>query len=356
MKVLILTCSTGGGHNSCARYLKEEFNDHGIPCDYQDYFDIVGKKASQIAEKIYLDTTKNNGLIFKGVYRLGELYDKTPMPSPVYGLNKLIKEKLYKFICDNGYDLIIGTHLFPCIALTAIKKEHDIKFVNVATDYECIPFWSETNPDVFVIPAAELKERFIAKGVKPDCLFPFGIPVASRFFQKAKQLAIPAKSILLTSGSMGFGKMVELTKAILNQIPEYTLIVICGNNRKLQAELTKIKDPNLKVLGFVNNINDYIKSCEIVMTKPGGLTTTEVAGMRKPLIHVMPIPGVENYNAAFFADHKMALRAENVNDAIKCAKELIQDKALQQEMVANQAKYINNYAAYELVEYLIKNY
>ena len=96
MRVVVFTCSTGGGHNACARYIKQEFDDFGITCDVQDYLKLVGDNAAKIIEKLYLDSTKGNGNIFGGVYKLGELYSKTNIPSPVYGLNVLVKEKLDK--------------------------------------------------------------------------------------------------------------------------------------------------------------------------------------------------------------------------------------------------------------------
>lgn len=354
MKVLVLTCSTGGGHNSCARYIQTEFLSQNIICDVHDYMDIIGKKASAIAEKIYLDSTKNNGLLFKGVYKLGEMYSKTNIPSPVYGLNSLVKTKLLNFITENGYDLIIGTHLFPCVALTALKKEHDLKFINVATDYECIPFWEETNPDAFVIPSILLKDRFTAKKIKEEILLPLGIPVASKFIP-AKKIRVK-KQILLTSGSMGFGKIKELVLKLLDVIGNYNLVVVCGNNQNLQTELEKIANKHLKVLGFINNMNEYIAQSEIVITKPGGLTTTEVAVLRKPLIHMMPIPGVENYNASFFEKYGMSLKALTVDEVVASTKILLKNKNLQKIMIANQAKYINDKAALDLVNYVKEHF
>ena len=77
-------------------------------------------------------------------------------------------------------------------------------------------------------------------------------------------------------------------------------LCLCANNKELYNDLLKIDNPNLIVKGYVNNINEYMSDSKIVLTKPGGLTSTEVAVMGKPMIHLMPIPGVENYNARFF--------------------------------------------------------
>ncbi len=351
MKVLVLTCSTGGGHNACAKHIKDEFLANNIECIVQDYMDIIGPKASRIAEKIYLDSTKNNGLIFKGVYRLGEIYSKTNIPSPVYGLNSLVKEKLANYIKNNNIDIVIGTHLFPCIALTALNKDENVKFINVATDYECIPFWEETQPLAFVIPHESLKKRFIEKKVPEDILLPLGIPVSSKFSNiKAKK----EKQILLTSGSMGFGKIKNIVLDILKEINDYKLVVVCGHNEKLKLDLLTINNPNLEVLGFVNNMNELILKSSIVVTKPGGLTTTEVAILNRPIVFLMPIPGVENYNANFFVEHKMALKADDEEEVITKLKMLISDEKLQEEFMANQRKFINKYSARDLVSYVLK--
>ena len=355
MKVVVFTCSTGGGHNACARYIKQEFDDFGITCDVQDYLKLVGDNAAKIIEKLYLDSTKGNGNIFGGVYKLGELYSKTNIPSPVYGLNVLVKEKLDKFLTENNYDLAIGTHLFPCLALTKLKKEKDIKFINVATDYECIPFWEETNPDLFVIPSYLLKDDFIKKGFKEDILLPTGIPVASSFFNTKEMPEFKNKKVvLLTSGSMGFGHVKDIVLNLLANIPNAYVVVICGTNETLKNDLEKIDNKHLIVKGFVNNMNDYMASSTVIISKPGGLTTTEIAAMNKPLVHMMPIPGVEDYNANFFERNNMSIRANNIDNIVNATKRLLEDSKLRNDMISNQKKLINKYSAKSLVEYVIK--
>ena len=164
MKILILSCSTGGGHNACGHYIEKEFSEYNIKCDFVDYFDILGPNAKRHSEKIYLNTTKGNGSLFKIAYKLGEAYSKTGITSPVFGLNKLAKNKLYSYIQKYNYDLIIAPHLFPAMAVTTLKNDgKDIKLINVATDYHVIPFWEETRPDYFVIPHSSLKQEFIVR-------------------------------------------------------------------------------------------------------------------------------------------------------------------------------------------------
>ena len=77
---------------------------------------------------------------------------------------------------------------------------------------------------------------------------------------------------------------------------------------------------------------------EVVLTKPGGLTTTEIATIRRPFIHTMPIPGCENYNADFFSTRKMSLQSKNEEEIIKNLKILLNDKIMQNELMKNQEK------------------
>ena len=358
MKVLVLSCSTGGGHNACGHYIENEFKENNIECDFVDYFNILGPKAKEYSEKIYLDTTKGNGKVFKVAYKLGEAYSKTRITSPVYGFNKLMKNKVYSFIKENNYDLVITPHLFPAMAITALKEEgKDIKLINVATDYHAIPFLEETKPDYFVIPHISLQEEFLKKGFKQEILLPYGICVSSLFCKVKNNLSLPQDKniILITSGSMGFGKMEDIVKAILNNIPNTYVVALCGSNKKLYLELKEINSENLLVKGFVTNINEYISSSTIVLTKPGGLTSTEVGVIRKPMIHLMPIPGVENYNANFFEKNGLSLISNNIEEVISNTEKLLKYEKLQKEMIKNQAEFINRNSANDLVQFVINN-
>ena len=186
-------------------------------------------------------------------------------------------------------------------------------------------------------------------------MLPIGIPVASSFFDINKDIDLPhdKKRVLLTSGSMGFGEMKECVDAILDNIDCY-LIVVCGSNKELKNELDKINNDKLYVLGFINNMNQYMKSSDVIIAKPGGLTSTEITMMRKPFVIMMPIPGVENYNAKFFSDNGMGLYASDVNEVVLCTKRILENKKLENNIILNQKKYINDKSASDLVQYVKK--
>ena len=245
------------------------------------------------------------------------------------------------------------------MAITTLKNDgKDIKLINVATDYHAVPFWEETKPDYFVIPHSSLKREFIEKGFKEEILLDFGISVSSSFSKVKNNLNLPTNKdiVLITSGSMGFGKMKDIVKSLLDNIPNIYVVAICGNNQTLYSALKELNNKNLLVKGFIDNINEYIAASAIVLTKPGGLTSTEVATLRKPMIHIMPIPGVENYNARFFEKNGLSLVSNSIEEVLTNTNKLLKDKNLQKSMIENQAKIINKNSANDLVNFVLTHF
>ncbi len=104
-----------------------------------------------------------------------------------------------------------------------------------------------------------------------------------------------------------------MIKELLEQIKEVVFIISCGNNVILLNDLLRTYKENNRIIAipFTKKLSLYMKSSEIILSKPGGLTTTEIATLNKPFIHTMPIPGCENYNANFFSEKKNVKKMRN---------------------------------------------
>lgn len=354
MKILLLSCNTGGGHNSCARYIQDELVSNGIECYFKNYFEIVHLSKKDFSNKIYVNSLGKRGGIFNYAYKIGDEYDKTNLISPVYLVNKLYSSRLYKFIVNNGYDLVICPHLFPAHAMTAINKKHRIPFIFVDTDYEYHPLTHEILADYYIIPK-ELEDTFIARGVDKNKLVSLGIPISTNYVKTAKNirkdLKVDKKMILILLGSMGFGNIKSVIGDLLN-IKDTTFFIVCGKNQKLYDTLKKYECNNMRILGFTKNVNDLIKASDIVVSKPGGLSTTEIATFRKGLIHMFPIPGVETTNTLYFSSRKMSLVAHDNEELIKHIDTLLNNKDVYNTMIENQEKYIPSDSAKKLVEFI----
>ena len=365
MKILILSCGTGGGHNSAALAVKEELDRRNIENEFKEYLEIVNKRVKDYVNGLYIRSTKRNGKVFKAAYKLGELYRKTKIKSPVYALNSFSKKKLYEYIKDNKFDYVVTTHLFAAQALTTVKKQFNIHFVAIATDYVCIPFWEETNPDYFIIPSEELKKGFLERGIKEEKLIPLGIPVSANFsleydkenVKEELNLSKDKKYILILTGSMGFGNTIDILEKLEEKAENNIgFIVSCGNNKKL-LNILKEKNKNntnILLLPFIKDIYRYMRASDVVLSKPGGLTSTEIATMNKPFIHTMPIPGCENYNANYFNEKNMSIKCNTVNEIVDNTYKLLYDENLKNEMIENQKKYIDKRACIKICDFIIK--
>jgi processive 1,2-diacylglycerol beta-glucosyltransferase len=360
MKVLILSCSTGEGHNAAANAVYENLLYNGVDCEMLDMLSLVSGKVSRRVSGIYVFTTRIP-VIFKTLYSAGRLVSSSKHKSPVYYVNGLVAAKLDQYIRKNKYDLIITSHLFPAETLTRLKKDGRLRqsVIAVATDYTCIPFWEETDCDVYVIPHKDLENEFVDKGIDREKLFSFGIPVKRSFSDKKGKKEARRKigldeekpMFLIMSGSMGFGKIRNLTKLLSERCKnQENIVIICGTNKKLKKvlEYQFMNKENVHVKGYTKEVSVYMDACDVLFTKPGGLTSTEAAVKNVPLVHTNPIPGCETKNAEFFSSRGMSYFGKTVKEQINAAFALMKNMEEQQKMLKAQRDNTNGKAAEDI--------
>lgn len=366
MKVLILSTGTGEGHNSAAKAIKEQFDDRDIYCELVDVLSFASKNTSNYSKRIYIWSTVKANRVFKGAYKAGRLLSSSKRKSPVYYANALYASKLCDYIKEKGFDTIVMPHLFPAEALTYLLRRNrvSVKTYFIATDYTCIPFTEETRADCYFIPHEDLKKEFVKRGIDEIRLIPFGIPVLNIFSSDVSKkdarfkLGIDQekKCIVLMSGSMGYGDIENLSYKLVSNF-DGNLYLLCGNNEELKTNLrNKYQgNNNVHVVDFTNDTYLYMRACDVLFTKPGGLTSTEAIVANVPLVHTSPIPGCENANASFFLKHKMSIYDEDIDLLVKKGLELLYDDKKLEEMLASQRKYAKPSAAKDICEFIIKN-
>ena len=356
MKTLILSCSMGGGHNSAAKALAGYGAAHGIGCEIADTLSFISTDFSKTMSDLYIFTTKSN--LIKMIYRTGETVPRSRrIKSPVYMANKIYCKKLFDHICEGGYDSIICTHVFPAEALTALRRSGLLhhKCVFIQTDYDALPLMKDLEVDHIVIPHPHLIEECVAKGAKRELLRPIGIPVGEEFWssmpreearEQCRRLfgdGIPATGrwYLIMSGSMGFGKTGELIREILDTMEVPTeIFAVCGTNAKLRGRLDAgfSSDGNVHTIGFTDRIHVLMDACDVLFSKPGGLSSTEAAAKGIPLIHTAPIPGCETDNARFFHYHGMSYSTTDTVQQALIANKLCTDTDFRRAMTESQKK------------------
>ena len=174
MKVLILSCNTGGGHNAAASALKESLNFYHHEAEVLDLMSLGRKHTSALVGGAYVKLVSVFPAGFGALYQLGELVRKFPWKSPVYYANARLGNALADYIDQNHFNAVVTTHLYPAETLTWMKQKGrlTIPCVAVATDYACIPFWEETNCDYYVVPHKDLIPEFASCGIPEEKLLP----------------------------------------------------------------------------------------------------------------------------------------------------------------------------------------
>ena len=366
MEALILSCGTGGGHNSAGKAVMEELNRRNHHAVMMNPYTLCGGHLAKRIDSTYIGTAQKAPKAFGTIYGAGELYRKLPFRSPIYYANWAMVSRMHRYLEENHYDIVMMPHLFPAEILTCMKR-HGMKIpktIFIATDYCCIPFTEETECDAYVIPAQDLAHDFSDRGIPEEKLYPFGIPV-SRGFTEAQSrdnarlrlgLAPDRKYILMAGGSIGAGKIHKLMELLVSGrerrnargTEKIELIVICGNNRDLYGRLEKEYGQQAMIIGHTDQVADYLWASDLYITKPGGLSSTEAAVSGIPLVHMPPIPGCETHNACYFQRHGMSVSCEAAEKDAEEIFGLLERQEVCAAMEECQKKHISRDAAEQI--------
>lgn len=365
MRAIILTGQTGQGHISAAKAIHESLQRRQIDAEITDTLSFVGKQASELIAAAFANITNNTPDLFGFIYKAGDALSSDKRKSPVYYANALYADKLYTYLRKNKFDAVICPHLFPAEALSFLKRERNLNVpaYYISTDYTCIPFIEELRMDGIFIPHKDLKTEFLEQGIPESDLICSGIPVSAKFrntvpkAEARKRIGIPGKlpAFLIMTGGEGSGNAVALTGKLIEKAEDnIRIIILTGRNSKLKDTLQEkfTGDERVKAVGFTENVELYMDACDVLLSKPGGITSTEAAVKNIALVHTAPIPGVETKNARFFSRHGMSVMASGEDEAAVNAVRLAGDKEGMERMRDAQRQYINTGAADDICRYI----
>lgn len=412
MDVLILYCNTGGGHISAGKALQEELELRGHHADMVDTYTIVSDRLAEWLGHSYDHMVQRTPILWGMFYQIGRFRSSLPFHTLVYKLNRYMGEPMRKFFNQHPYDVVLSLHVFPAEMMGGMKEQGIPvpKTVLVTTDYTCPPLTAETDNDFYIVPAGQLEKEFVSEDIPRARLRMLGIPVRREFSAHtganhsqdirsenlpfcepssrctnpdrvldtqthshadhddvseketarqlaAKQLGLEPDShyLLLSGGSIGAGKIwtaAKTTAKYLKSHPAYDLIIICGNNDRLYEKLKKHYQNNaqIRLLRHTDQMAAYMRACDVLISKPGGLTSTEAAVCGVPLIHISPIPGCERKNAGFFAQMGMSLYPKNCRRQLTAALHQLEDPVTARHMIRQQQQEINSRAAADICD------
>lgn len=360
MRVLILSCNTGGGHNACAYALKEIFDKTGDFCEVKDSLSFVSNKFSFFMEKGHNAMYRYFPWFFRLGYGLCERHPEFfEEQGCIYKILKIGMERLYQYIEENDYKVIIGTHVFSALMISAVQRKYrlNIRTYFVATDYTCSPGVKESLLDYYFIPHEALKEEFREAQILDEKIICSGIPVSRSFYKKevSKGTDRLPVHLLIMCGSMGCGPLLPIIERLKVHIDSsHRVTVVCGNNEKLKKRLEKLAGANkqFQIKGFVENMGTLLDSADLYMTKPGGLSTTEAVNKGIPMVFVNAVAGCEAYNRDFFVQHGCAVSEDSLDTLVRTSINLLNDEKRRIEMMEHCQSVSNGNSSRLIVDYI----
>ncbi len=364
MRVLIATVTAGGGHLAAAAALEEAWRT-ARPHDVLEKVDVLDF-ASKLYRKLYVET------YVKVVEHVPEFYammfKKTDNHEEVRKANSFRRSFAHhtnkgfvKYLKSFRPDVVLCPHYLPLeiIGHLKAKDEGTNPFtVCIVTDFEAHAFWLEPSADFYCVAAEETKGSLTARGVSPAQIAVTGIPVNSRFSTKLNPLEVRKKYglrddlpvILVLSGGFGMGPVEEILSELDKIHENFHTVVVAGRNEELRQKLcAQDRNHPTYVLGFTRNMHELMAVADLIVTKPGGLTTSEAMAIGRPILILNPIPGQEAANSDFLLEHGAAIKVNRIEDLRFRLQQLLGSKKLTE--MARAAKTIGKpFAARDICE------
>lgn len=373
-KVLLLSASAGAGHIRAAQAIEKAFAEIGDATgerrevQHLDILNYTNKVFRHLYSKAYID------LVNKMPEVPGWFYDKLDKPwkneRRRLALDKLNTRPLVKLLRDYHPDLIVCTHFLPAEIVSWLKAKERLssRQVIVVTDFDVHAMWLVHHYEQYFVAIDEARAYLEALGIPAAKITVSGIPIDPVFAQtKDKQqmrakhgLAPDRTTILLSAGGFGVGSVDALIAALMHLQHRAQIVAICGRNEELKKRLVKqaarLKEDAtvlVKPFGYTNEMDELMTAADVVLGKPGGLTTSEALAKGLAFAIVNPIPGQEERNSDHLLEAGVGIRCNNLPTLAYKLDRLLADPGRLATMQANARKLGHPNAAKEIVERLI---
>lgn len=362
MKILILSVTAGYGHHATAKALQTVLTERGATVEVVDVLEQINRLLQEAFAKGYLLSTKYGKEVYKKLYAyLEQKGQKTSKYNFGNMAPALMALRFEDFINDYNPDVILCTHVTAAHVVSEVKRNcKTAPAIGVVTDYTMHPFWEDATRVEHIILASELlTPRAVAIGIEESRILPLGIPVHPKFNHKIpKSLAREQLNlrqdcpvVLVMGGSMGYGGIAKLVESLKDT--NMQILAVSGKNKRQYGKLLKLdKSPNLRVFGFVDNIEVLMDAADCIVTKPGGLTVTESMLKGLPMILANPIPGQEERNTEFLMNLGLALRASKTFPVTEALDFLFYNDKRRELMSENMKLYAKPNATRDLCDFV----
>jgi len=324
MKILITYVSAGAGHKkiaeSIAGYLKKYCPEQQILLT--DALEYSAPWLRQAYTSTYDFMVRRAIWLWRFCFWITDLKLLRPISKLTIFLSHRISTRGFaEFVLKEQPDIVISTHFLPSEIVSYLKKTKKLKsrLITVITDYGVHYFWIHASTDTYAVGSQITKELLIKKGIKENRVIITGLPVEEKFMnmptrqEACRKLGINPEmfTILIITGSFGIGPIEEITKALKGQAQ---ILAVCAKNNSLFQSLKKKNYAHVNVYGFINNVEELMAASDLIITKPGGSTISEILITALAPIFIAPIPGQESENIKVLAKYGIGIKPRNMQD------------------------------------------
>jgi len=364
-RVLILSASAGAGHVRAAEALERAFADLGAAREvlHLDALRFTNKVFRTLYSRAYLE------LVDHAPDVLGWLYDWLDRPWEKerrrLAWDKLNTRPLVKALQRHRPDLVISTHFLPAEIISWLKAKHRLACPQaiVVTDFDVHAMWLCHHFEQYFVAIDETREHLVRLGIPAGRVTVSGIPIDPAFavakdkteMRRKLGLAPDRATVLLSAGGFGVGPIEHAVTNLLDLEHPAQVVVVCGRNAELKdrldaraSEPRRAKNP-LFVVGYTTAMDEYMSAADVLIGKPGGLTTSEALAKDLLLVIVNPIPGQEERNSDHLLEQGAAIRCNNLPVLAYKIDRLLDDPARMAAMRASARRLARPDAARDVV-------
>ena len=369
--VLLISAGVGAGHNQAAKAILEGLRlaQPGLPVRQIDALDYV----SSFFRAYYADGFAFSMTHLARLYGAGFWLTDHPQ-RPGRGLGERVRlawerrflGRLEQLLLEKRPRLIVHTHFLSPPAVSRLIRKHGLtsRQIVAVTDIVVHRWWYAEDVDHYFLPAPTGLERLERWGIEPARITVSGMPIHPKWVQPLDREKIYAtwrlprdKRIVVLTGGTIFtcGPIVRIANEILAACPDAAVVVLAGRNKDLLADLSRQPHAGTRLFpqGFTDRGHELLEIADVMITKPGGITTAECLSKALPMVLLKPVPGQEGGNARYFEQEKVALVARSPADIVAAAGKLLSDRALRDAMSANARK-LFRYGTAPIMEYVLK--
>jgi processive 1,2-diacylglycerol beta-glucosyltransferase len=330
MRILIATVTAGAGHLQAAAAMEEAWRV------VRPHDDLKRVDVLDFASKLYRKAYATGYM--KVAEQMPELYEmffkKTDNPALLRKLTKFRRtaaraggDGFLKFVKKFAPDVAVCVHFLPSELLGNLRADAKApvqpKVVTIVTDFEAHALWMEPGVDLYCVATEATKARLVARGLAAENVVVTGIPISERFSARINPAEVRKRLglrddlpvLLVLGGGFGMGPVSEILGALNQYAAPVQVMVVCGRNEELRRKIAVLNHRHpTHILGFATNMQELMAISSIILTKPGGLTTSEALALGKPLFIINPIPGQEAANSDFLLEHGAATKVNRVED------------------------------------------